>query len=335
MDISFIIPIYNTEEHLLLRCFKSILELKYIKYEVLLIDDGSEDFVETFCSNFCNDYEMFHYYKKCNEGVSEARNFGLNKATGKYIFFIDSDDRIVAEALNRSVIESSSDIIIFDMALVNESKMLIWNSFDCGSGKIESKNAILSMMYSGRLNSPCAKLIKRNLIFKNKISFDKNLITGEDADFILKIFQLSPDIYYVNKVVYQYWRTEESGRNRMIWNSDKLIENYEYHALKNIDILDKIQVDIKVRENAKKALISTEVKNLFNLALDLEQEGILLDSLKNKITISIKNINLDILLKCDRLTKIRYNLLYNQMWKVMLYVGYIRNIYLSIRGLHL
>ena len=204
MDVSFIIPIYNTQETLLLRCFESILKLENIKYEVLLIDDGSKLFVEQICKSFTKKHRMFHYFKKNNEGVSEARNYGISKAKGEYLFFIDSDDSILPNNLNKLILDSSVDMIVFDLALVDEKKMIICNSFKCNSGYIKSKEAILSMMYSTRLNSPCAKLIKRNLIIENMIHFNKELITGEDADFIMSILLLEPSIYYINKVIYQY-----------------------------------------------------------------------------------------------------------------------------------
>lgn len=334
MDVSFIIPIYNTKEHLLLRCFESILKLKDIEYEVLLIDDGSESFVEEFCEQFTKEHEMFHYFKKNNEGVSIARNYGINKAIGDYLFFIDSDDTIVTDIFNKSSLNNQADMIVFDLELVDESKVVVWSSFECNSGNIKSEDAILAMMYSGRLNSPCAKMIKRDFIKENKIYFDKNLITGEDADFILNIFLLSPSIYYVDKTIYKYWRRNESSRKRMVSNPEKLVDNYVYHKLKKISIVDKLEIDFKEKQNAKIALVSAEVKSIFNLALDLEQEGLLSDSLKQKIIKAIKDIELSILVECNYFTKLRYNIISKEMWKVMIGIGCIRNIYLALRGLH-
>ena len=334
MEVSFIIPIYNTEKDLLLRCFDSILKIKDIKYEVLLVDDGSEEFVEDFCKKFTEKNKMFRYFKKNNEGVSAARNYGIDKSEGKYLFFIDSDDIIVPDIFDKSLLYNSNDIIVFDLALVNKSKSIVWNSFECSSGNIKSKDAILSMMHSGRLNSPCAKLIKRDLVIKNNIYFNKNLITGEDADFILNILLLSPSIYYINKVIYQYWRVEESSRRRMISNPEKLIDNYEYHKVKKIEILDKIEIDFKVRQDAKISLLSIEIKNLFNMALELDAEGMLSDLLKDKITKTIRNIDLYILVKCNYITRLRYYILCKQIWSIIPSIGYIRNIYLNLRGLH-
>ncbi|MBY6839006.1 glycosyltransferase family 2 protein [Clostridium botulinum] len=335
MEVSFIIPIYNTEESLLLRCFNSILNLRDIKYEVLLIDDGSQNFVEQFCKQFSITHPTFHYFKKNNEGVSEARNYGINKAIGKYIFFIDSDDSIVPECFNEPLMNNKFDIIIFDLALSNKFKSVVWKSFEHNSREVESKEAILDMMYSGCLNSPCSKLIKRDLIIKNKIYFDKNLITGEDADFILNIFLLAPSIYYVNKVIYHYFRTNESSRKRMLSNPEKLVENYEYHKFKKMKILDQLEIDCNSKKNAKIALISTEIKNIFNLVLELQQEGLFSDSLEKKIIQAIKHIEISILMECKFSTKLRYYIIHKKKWKIMIGIQSIRRIYLTFRGLHI
>ena len=120
--ISFIIPIYNTKLELLKRCFSSILELKHLKYEVLLIDDGSEKFIEEFCKDFIKDYSNFYFFRKENEGVSRARNLGIKLAKGNYVFFIDSDDTIVAESLDSLKLEKDTDLVLFDFELIEKEK---------------------------------------------------------------------------------------------------------------------------------------------------------------------------------------------------------------------
>ena len=120
----------------------------------------------------------------------------------------------------------------------------------------------------------------------------------------------------------------------MVSNPEKLVDNYVYHKLKKISIVDKLEIDFKEKQNAKIALVSAEVKSIFNLALDLEQEGLLSDSLKQKIIKAIKDIELSILVECNYFTKLRYNIISKEMWKVMIGIGCIRNIYLALRGLH-
>lgn len=335
MDISFIIPIYNTQENLLLRCFESILKLKYIEYEVLLIDDGSEFFVKNFCENFVKDHENFYYLRKNNAGVSEARNYGIKNAKGKYLFFVDSDDTIFADNLDKDTLNKDIDVIIYNSALVDEKKKIPWYSFDGEEGYKESKEAILCMMHSTKLNNPFAKFIKRELIVKNEIYFDRNIVTGEDADFLLNTFLLNPTIYYNNKVIYYYWRTDESARKRRVSHAEKLINNYEYHKMKKLKVLEQLNIDSSSKVKAQISVVSLEIKNIFNLAINLNEEKMLSDLLKEKVAKAINNVESEILMKCNRSTKLRYYILKKNKWFAMKNVGFVRKIYLKFMGLHI
>ncbi len=81
-------------------------------------------------------------------------------------------------------------------------------------------------------------------------------------------------------------------------------------------------------------MVSSEIKSIFNLAIDLDQEGMLLDFLKEKIIKAIRNIELSILEECNWSTKLRYYILDKELWIAMRKVGLARKIYLSLRGLH-
>lgn len=91
--LSIIIPIYNAERYLEC-CLNSVLNQTFNDFEVLLIDDGSKDCSEHICQKYVEKDKRFKYYQKENGGVSSARNFGLDMASGKYIAFIDADDCI-------------------------------------------------------------------------------------------------------------------------------------------------------------------------------------------------------------------------------------------------
>ena len=101
--ISIIIPIYNSEKFLV-RCLDSILNQLYNDFEVILIDDGSKDHSLEICQRYSLLDARFKVYSKENGGVSSARNFGLSKAVGSYIVFIDSDDYIAPLFLKSYII---------------------------------------------------------------------------------------------------------------------------------------------------------------------------------------------------------------------------------------
>ena len=89
--VSVIIPIYNTEKYIK-RAVDSVLSQTYQNFEILLINDGSSDGSSGICENLSNQDKRIRYFYQKNQGVSVARNLGLKKAKGDYIFFLDSDD---------------------------------------------------------------------------------------------------------------------------------------------------------------------------------------------------------------------------------------------------
>ena len=95
LDLSIIIPVYNVQNYLK-KCINSIINQKITyNYEVILIDDGSEDESGTICDEYSQKYNFIKTIHKTNEGVSSARNVGLKNSCGRYILFIDSDDTLI------------------------------------------------------------------------------------------------------------------------------------------------------------------------------------------------------------------------------------------------
>lgn len=110
--ITVVVPIYNVEKYLK-KCIESILNQTYDNLEILLIDDGSTDNCLKICNDFKKKDSRIKVIKKENGGLSDARNYGINAATGKYIFFIDSDDYVscdIIEYLHKILIDNKADI---------------------------------------------------------------------------------------------------------------------------------------------------------------------------------------------------------------------------------
>lgn len=114
--ISVIIPVYNVEKYLE-ECVNSVLAQTYKNIEIILVDDGSTDSSSTLCDRFSEKNGNISVYHKQNGGQSTARNMGLEKAQGKYIYFLDSDDIIVPVALEKlcDIAEADcADVVFFD-----------------------------------------------------------------------------------------------------------------------------------------------------------------------------------------------------------------------------
>ena len=96
--VSIIIPIYNVEIHLD-KCISSIINQTYQNIEIILINDGSTDGSENICLKYASFDQRIKYFYKQNGGLSSARNFGLNKFSGDYVLFVDSDDSIALNTI--------------------------------------------------------------------------------------------------------------------------------------------------------------------------------------------------------------------------------------------
>lgn len=110
--LSIIIPVYNAEEYLD-RCLESVVSQNFTSYEVILVDDGSSDSSPLICDRYSATDPRFRTIHKENGGVSSARNAGLNLAKGEYVMFVDSDDALLPDALERMFEETvDEDIVI-------------------------------------------------------------------------------------------------------------------------------------------------------------------------------------------------------------------------------
>ena len=98
--ISVIVPIYNVEE-VLAYCLSSIQKQTYTNIEVILVDDGSMDKSGLICDQFCRLDKRFRVIHKMNEGIAKARNVGVKEASGDYICFVDSDDMLHPQMLEK------------------------------------------------------------------------------------------------------------------------------------------------------------------------------------------------------------------------------------------
>ena len=122
--ISVIVPIYNVERYLE-KCLESIIAQTYKNIEILLINDGSPDDCEEICMSFARKDGRIKYYKKVNGGLSSARNYGIERAKGDYIVFIDSDDYVgerYIESMYGAVKESGAEVCVCGYYIVRDGE---------------------------------------------------------------------------------------------------------------------------------------------------------------------------------------------------------------------
>ena len=218
--ISIIVPIYNVEKYLRM-CLDSIEHQTYSNIEVLLINDGSPDSSGEICQEYVARDSRFRYFEKENGGLSDARNYGIERSNGKYITFVDSDDWVeqtYIEDLYNAALNNDSEIVVsnykrFD---VKENHYLIHVWDDYYEENYEGKELINQLPLLERrdfsFTTSWGILFSRSLF--DNIKFPKGKLT-EDSRTNYKLFAKSSRSTYINKCLYMY----RIGREESIINT--------------------------------------------------------------------------------------------------------------------
>ena len=172
--ISVIIPVYNTEKYVE-KCLESLAKQEMKDFEVIIVNDGSTDNSENVIKNYMQSSKLnIKYLEKENGGLSSARNYGVEKASGKYISFLDSDDYLDKNLFSEleKYIDKDIDLIKFKMKKVDEKGRLIEKLdgpvFDICSGKQAYEKLCTSDKY---MDPACIYLYKRELFVENNFKY--------------------------------------------------------------------------------------------------------------------------------------------------------------------
>lgn len=212
MKISFIIPVYNVQKYIH-QCVDSLLKQSYQNIEILLIDDGSTDSSSVICDEYSEKHEQVITFHKNNGGLSDARNYGLAKAKGDFVAFVDSDDYWSDEYQLQLLVDKvkefngAVDFLQFNIVeyLQLKNEYLKWPVFqDSILEECDKTEIINSLVSSSKIPmSACSKLIKRKFLIDNHIIFKKGIIS-EDIPWFLELLLRAKYIRFVNNYVYVY-----------------------------------------------------------------------------------------------------------------------------------
>ena len=204
--VSVIVAAYNAE-HYLRRCLDSIAAQTLQDWECIIVNDGSKDKTGALAEEYALKDSRFRIIHQENEGVSSARQKGLDNAKGEYTIHADSDDWV-----NRSMLEElfyyaesrNADILICDFIQILENGTF----YSCQRPRSLSPDSLLGQLMLELHGSLCNKLIKKSTIEKYHVCFDKSLRICEDQYFIMQLLLHPVKIDYINKAFYHYDRTQ-------------------------------------------------------------------------------------------------------------------------------
>lgn len=235
--ISVIIPVYKVEEYLK-RCLDSVCNQSYKNLEIILIDDGSTDNSGMICDEYARRDNRIKVLHKKNDGVSAARNTGLDLATGDYIAFADSDDFLDSDCLTilaRQLELENADISICGMNIEDRDGFFrpYWEQKDyC----ILSKEEQLSNLITNRLYccSVCDKLFKSEIL--SAVRFDREIAHNEDLLFVYEAMKHSEKAVFTSEPLYFYCMNEGSATT----------SKFNKTKLGVIDVSERIYTDISL-----------------------------------------------------------------------------------------
>lgn len=219
--ISVIVPVYNTEKYIE-KCLKSLDSQTMKDFEVVIVNDGSKDESERAIKNYMRRTRMnIKYLKKENGGLASARNYGVERASGKYISFLDSDDYLDKDTfyLLEQYIDKDIDLIKFKMKTVNEKEEVLEKLdgpvFDECTGEEAYKKLCTTDKY---MDPACIYLYRREFFVEN--NFKYKLRYHEDFGLTSLIIVQAKTFVSTDVFGYNYLQTEESLTRAKDYNKD-------------------------------------------------------------------------------------------------------------------
>ena len=229
--VSIIVPVYNVEKYFD-KCIESILSQTYKNIEIIIVDDGTKDNCGRKADEYAKADSRITVFHKENGGLSSARNYGLKYATGDYFCFVDSDDYLSEEYIEK----------MMDVAFAKEADMIICNYYNCYVNRNRPSSKLLKYdqikkftseefldrlyCYPGSFSYVWNKLYRRDLF--RDIEFADMLC--EDSQIMLSLADRSKIIYLIPNILYYYRRRKSSiinGKQEIIlYNEMKWLENH-------------------------------------------------------------------------------------------------------------
>lgn len=219
ISVSVIIPVYNAE-FFLADTIKSVLEQSLGNLEIILINDGSTDNSELICEEYCTQNQNILYFSQSNSGVSVARNLGRVKASGKYLYFLDSDDTLDPHFLKSS----------FDVAEKNNYDLVIVGKEFC------------ERMPNATALPTCAMFLKKEFLDNHTdIIFPRGIQPCEDGIFSHELLAITNKIGLNPQGIYHYRQHENQNHHIINQNTDRILKQIPvwFEILENFYLQNK------------------------------------------------------------------------------------------------
>lgn len=252
IKVTIIIPAYNCSKFIE-KSINSAIAGGINEIEILVVNDGSTDNTADIVSNISKKDSRVKLINKENGGSSSARNLGIKEAKGEYIFFLDSDDWISKNSLQKLYnkgVKDNLDVVVFNIMKEYDNKSEEWIDYDLKDNDISSGKDYVDK-YLLNCCSPAAwnKLWKRKLFIDNCIFFPQEIDYGEDGATIPRLMINAQKVGKVNDFIYHYKIHDESKMFKKIINVYEYVKSYNlvmgYLKNKNYHCTDTVKFNYK------------------------------------------------------------------------------------------
>lgn len=277
MKYSVIIPVYNVENYLS-RCIDSLLAQNYVDLEILLIDNGSKDQSGQICEDYAAQFSNITAYHIPNKGVGSARNFGLSKAKGEFICFMDADDYLLGNLFSdvESQLDSQLDLLVFSY----------YNSIEKNLSEIDRSAKILptegkkdksdfialfqELWLTDMMYTVWNKIYRKEFLEEHQIVFESYEL-GEDVRFNLNVYQHVNAVLLVKSCYYVYI----SGRIDSAmgqYNPNRM--NYQLEELGKVDqlMISWNSHDDQFIDQIKARILMSNIQNVSKQKMSLSKK---------------------------------------------------------------
>ena len=226
--ISIIIPVYNTGEYLY-KCLDSILNSTYQNLEIIVINNGSDDPVTNrILDEYAKKDERISYYRKDNEGIAKTRNFGLDHLKGEYVMFVDSDDfidRDMIQKMYETIINKDVDIV--ECAFVIEKGPFKICRKRYKDHFYDNHETLKGLEINTGINNYLWAKLYRSILFEG-VRFKEDYRGFEDVEIMPRIFAKSKGLYTLKQRFYHYVMRRGSYTNHMTYKiSDEMFKAFK------------------------------------------------------------------------------------------------------------
>lgn len=244
IKVTVVVPVYNISSAVLRKCVLSLINQSMSDIEIIMIDDGSDINCARLCDELGQSDDRISVIHKENGGVSTCRNYGIENAKGEWIAFVDADDWVEPEYLQKLVnmgLKTGADIVICD-CIIEYGHKSVRNSFfreQMLDSDVTGKDRFVLQFLCSRIckdghcatdsGAPWAKIYKKNFLTRNHLKYQETLRRMQDNVFNLDAYECASKIFYFNEPLYHYRKSSDSGFHR--YNpciKDNYIQVFQY-----------------------------------------------------------------------------------------------------------